>query len=400
MDKISLIFIFQAAGLVMGALFGLLTKHLNRQLMLTALLTMMSVASLLIPWSQRLSHLYLYNGIFGMGAGAWINAKNVWTIELWQHRSAPVLQLSALMFGVGSILGPLIDDPYLIGHIKQLTVIDNTPIDGLTGAVGNDSAGSFDVNVTVIEDQRLHNVRSPFVICAIIQIIGPILLIIMYFLRKYEKGGDKYMEIEDRADIERKATIARIPYLKFSIIALVSLFLAFHMSSEQNTQQFSATFFQDIQMKLTASKSAEVVSAMAVANTVGLAVSVLVSAVGVRPQYMITYHLLFIFAGLNILFLDETSELLLYVGSLLLSYGFSAVYPAVFALASRYIDVTDTIGTVFMVSSVVLNLFLPFVIGLYIEVYVYVLLVSIAANLAITVIVFIFLQQLINKYCK
>ncbi|CAG2111937.1 unnamed protein product [Medioppia subpectinata] len=278
MDKISLIFIFQAAGLVMGALFGLLTKHLNRQLMLTALLTMMSVASLLIPWSQRLSHLYLYNGIFGLGAGAWINAKNVWTIELWQHRSAPVLQLSALMFGVGSILGPLIDDPYLIGHIKQLTVIDNTPIDGLTGAVGNDSTGSFDVNVTVIENQRLHNVRSPFVICAIIQIIGPILLIIMYFLRKYEKGGDKYMEIEDRADIERKATIARIPYLKFSIIALVSLFLAFHMSSEQNTQQFSATFFQDIQMKLTASKSAEVVSAMAVANTVGLAVSVLVSS--------------------------------------------------------------------------------------------------------------------------
>ncbi|CAG2106501.1 unnamed protein product [Medioppia subpectinata] len=118
----------------------------------SALLTMMSVASLLVSWSQRLSHLYLYNGIFGLGAGAWINAKNVWTIELWQHRSAPVLQLSALMFGVGSILGPLIDDPYLIGHIKQLTVIDNTPIDGLTGAV--DKRNHHKKKQQIVKNQR------------------------------------------------------------------------------------------------------------------------------------------------------------------------------------------------------------------------------------------------------
>ena len=137
---------------------GFLLKYLNRQLLLTVLLCSMTVSSLLIPFSQRLWHLYLYNFILGLGAGAWINAKNVWIIELWHHRSAPVLQLSGLMFGIGSILGPLIDDPYLTGHYIHTT-----------RALNNETIA---VNETLIENQRLHNIRSPFIICAIIQVIG------------------------------------------------------------------------------------------------------------------------------------------------------------------------------------------------------------------------------------
>lgn len=113
----------------------------------------MSISCILIPYSQRLWHLYVYNWIYGFGSGAWINAKNVWTIELWSHRSAPVLQLSGLMFGVGSILGPLIDDPYLTGHVIP-------------------SNGSVLLNMTQIEEDRMHNIRSPFLITASIQMIG------------------------------------------------------------------------------------------------------------------------------------------------------------------------------------------------------------------------------------
>lgn len=114
----------------------------------------MSVSFLLMPFSQRLSHLFLYNWIYGFGSGAWISAKNVWIIELWAHRSAPILQLSGLMFGIGSILGPLIDDPYLTGYVQM---------------AANATSG---LNLTAIEDQRKHNIRSPFIITASVQLIG------------------------------------------------------------------------------------------------------------------------------------------------------------------------------------------------------------------------------------
>ncbi|XP_054161856.1 sodium-dependent glucose transporter 1A-like isoform X2 [Oppia nitens] len=387
MDRVSLIFVLQSAGILTGSLFGLLFKHVNRQLVLTGLLVLMSLSTLLIPFSQRLWHLYYYNYAFGVASGAWLNIKNVWTIELWNHRSAAPLQLSSLMYGLGTVLGPLIADPYLTGHNNNNTI--TTTIITTNGTLV----------VVDVEEDRLHKIRSPFVICAIIELIGPILLIIMYFLRKYEKTDDNYEEIDDQRDIDRKASVTGIRHLRPALIALVAVFLAFHMSSEQITQQFGATYFQDIPLKLTASQSAELVSAMAVADTVGLAVSVFIANI-VSPHYMLSYHLFIIFVALNILFLNESAQWLLYAGSLSLAYGYSAVYPSVFALISRYIDVTDSVCTIFIISSVLLNLFMPLIIGLYIEHYVHVLMMSVSFNLAISIIVFIFTIQLINKYCK
>lgn len=221
----------------------------------------------------------------------------------------------------------------------------------------------------------------------------------MYFLRKYENFDQKYERILDQTDVDKKNSVKKHKHLKLALIGLVSLFLAFHMSSEQNVQQFGSTYFQDIELKLTASESAEVISAMFFANTVGLAMSVVI-AYRVRTQWMIGYHLLLIFIALNILFLTEFSRHQLYVGSLLLSFGFSAIYPSIFGYISQYIDITDRIGTVFTIASGSLNLFVPFLIGLYIEEFTPIFLLSISFNLAISIFVFIFLIQLINKYCN
>ena len=68
----------------------------------------------------------------------------------------------------------------------------------------------------------------------------------MYFLRKYEKHEQSYEPILDQKDVDRKLFFKRQKHLKPALVALGSLFLAFHMSSEQNTQQFIATYFQVI----------------------------------------------------------------------------------------------------------------------------------------------------------
>ncbi|CAG2181536.1 unnamed protein product [Oppiella nova] len=46
-------------------------------------------------------------------------------MEIWQHRSGPVLFLAQLMLGVGFTIGPLIDKPYLTGDLTSGATDDN-----------------------------------------------------------------------------------------------------------------------------------------------------------------------------------------------------------------------------------------------------------------------------------
>ena len=55
----------------------------------------------------------------------WFVSFYMWIMEIWQHRSGPVLFLAQLMLGVGFTIGPLIDKPYLTGDLTSGATDDN-----------------------------------------------------------------------------------------------------------------------------------------------------------------------------------------------------------------------------------------------------------------------------------
>src|SRR5882724_6566954 len=77
----------------------------------------MGMSTILVPYSLNLYHFYLCDFGYGLGSGVWFSAYNVWVQEIWEQRSAPVLQLSQFMYGIGTIFGPLIDKPHLTGEL-------------------------------------------------------------------------------------------------------------------------------------------------------------------------------------------------------------------------------------------------------------------------------------------
>ena len=76
---------------------------------------------ILIPYSTHLWQIYLLVWISFFGAGATDIGNQVWLIEMWQKKCGPFLQMSGFAYGVGIILGPLIDKPYLSGHNANIT---------------------------------------------------------------------------------------------------------------------------------------------------------------------------------------------------------------------------------------------------------------------------------------
>jgi MFS family permease len=117
-----------------------------------------------VPYSYKLWTLYLNFWWFGFGSGAWNIALNVWIIEMWKQNSAPFLQLPQFMYGIGIILGPLLDKPYLIG--EQVLDSVKTNISNSTELPFNNMTDIFTAN------DRRSNLKKPFFICGIIQIIG------------------------------------------------------------------------------------------------------------------------------------------------------------------------------------------------------------------------------------
>src|SRR5690349_3923579 len=116
----------------------------------------------MIPHSS-LYFLYVCGFIIGIGGGSWDSTFNVWIIEIWQQNNGPILQLSQFAYGIGSIIGPLIDKPFIVGDNSQ----DNQ---------------HPDPNI-----KRNALLSTPFAIIGGIQLLGALLMSVMFYIRKYEK---------------------------------------------------------------------------------------------------------------------------------------------------------------------------------------------------------------------
>jgi len=182
-------------------------------------------------------------------------------------------------------------------------------------------------------------------------------------------------------------------------IVLFSVFMAFFCVSENTYLRFGATYYQYIPLKLTASKSAEIVSAMATSYTIGRGISVLI-AIKIKPQIMIGYHFVILITSIIILFFGQNSITLIWIGSLTLSFGFSSVFPAIFSFISRYLIITDRIGTILVFSSTSITIFAPLVLGPYIEKFSPIYIITIVTNISISILLFIIILYIIRKTNK
>ena len=124
---------------------------------------------------------------------------------------------------------------------------------------------------------------------------------------------------------------------------------------------------------------------MAIVYTMGRAFTVLIS-MKLKPQTIITYHTFILMMSLVILFFGHDSYKTLLTGSLIMSFGFSAILPAIFAFVGQYIELTNRMGTVIIFNCGILNSFVPFILGSFIEIY---------PNIFLTIILLIFIIALV-----
>ena len=219
------------------------------------------------------------------------------------------------------------------------------------------------------------------------------MLIIMYFIKKYENKSKNLITSNNE-----KVTklFDRKPELRTIVIVLAAIFLAFYVSTEAIYTQFAPTYFQYIPLHFSAQQSAAVVSAMSLTYTISIGISSLV-AVRVGPKAIILTYFVVLFAALLTLVFGQNSSVLLWIGSLTMSFGLSPIYPSIYALVGQNMRLTNRIGTILFFCSETLNLLVPFLLGTYIDKYPKVFIWSILSNITTIFVIFIFILFIIRR---
>ena len=374
MERVSVSNTFGSIGYLCGSLFGFLYKRLNRQMTLIVLLLAISIAITVMPFAPNLLALYFCSFVTLSGGGAWNAANGVWLIEMWHKSSPPVLQFSQFMYGLGCILAPLLVKPYLTGELAS-----NSTIVPIVSTTTLSTITSTEINKAI---DRRALLKTPFMINGLIQSLIPIVLFIMFFVKRYEyiKPNLKRKEsvedlsstgvenFDDNGSVTSESTQV-IPRDSDSLrrdrrlnIVLIAIFLATYTTVELSHFSYSSTYYQFISLGITAREAAEIFSIMASSFTIGRCVSALI-AIKLKPKVMIGYHFFVIFVALIVLYMGLKSDRLIWLGNVIIGFGFSAVFPAIFAFAEEYIKINDKISTILIFSSASLNLFTPFILG-------------------------------------
>ncbi|CAG2103427.1 unnamed protein product [Medioppia subpectinata] len=396
LDWVSLFTTFETAGFFLGTFVGLLYKYVNRQLTMALTFILMTVASAVIPLYPNLWVLYLGAFMIGIGSSCYVAASTVWIIELWRGRPIPILQIFEFWFGIGEILTTVALKPYVVG---ETTATINQTYAQHVGPKQTMLNSQY-YSETVVVNRRARLMIPTLVIGASILAI-PISLVVLYFVRPYKTPTNMVKEDASSVDnnnkhdnnnvsnesqhmvklFDRKDTPRRLARLCFA------LWFSIHLSFEMVFLKFCVAYFQYSPLHVPVETGTQILSTGVTVYTVGLALNIFY-VYKFNLNYVLAVHYLCVIVGTILLVPAQHSLPCLWAASIMLLYGFSAMFAGIVTFTERYLNMTNQLSTLFMMIRSVFNLVTPIVVGRYLQNYTQIFIIFEFAYLGISLVMF------------
>lgn len=363
---------------VVATTVGWFYRWINRQLVFVIFITIHSVSTILVPHMGSLPPLLSVIVFYGIASSVWDSCFSTWLVEMWPQSNSAILQSSQSMYSIGTIVGPLLVSFYVYGEL------DNPSNNATARALPMPIIGNLST-LNITPEQRESFLSLPFALVGFLQSIGAICLFAAYIIQPYRKpseehgannkddGGDLSTTVrsihaaspQTTTSAKRKAKRSqRQVDFYWPKVFLISICVASFNSCEVNYFYFSPTMFQYLDIRLSAAKSAHLLSTLSTTFAIGRVLSVFVS-LHVIPDVMIAFHLTVVAVSQMLLYIYRDNELLIFVFTALLGYGFSAMWAGLFAFTERHIGLSERVGSVFCLLIGFLNLVAPMAISKY-----------------------------------
>ena len=116
------------------------------------MVTCIAVTVAFMPHYNFLALFFTFLTFNGIGGGSWDSSNNIWLIEMWPKHNGPIMQFTQFMYGLGTIVGPILVSPYVHGDPDNSTETANT--------------------TDITPEERIKELTLPFAVTGTIQIIG------------------------------------------------------------------------------------------------------------------------------------------------------------------------------------------------------------------------------------
>ncbi|XP_054161682.1 uncharacterized protein LOC128959703 [Oppia nitens] len=363
---ISLQTTFETVGNTLGTFVVLTYKWLNRQIVMAIAFIMMSVLYACTPLLTSLWQLYLIAFLFGVGSTVNISGYIVWTIELWQHRSAPVLQFNAVGFGIGSIIVTAVMSMYTTGNIEP------------------------DKPLVPVDVRRDRLTVPSIVLCSVLAIV-PILSLVIYIIKPYKMPENisvsnvsdnnntvdsNRMEMDENHSRQQQHNQQTTDLKLFDdprsprilMRVLFTLWFGAYTLLETVFLKFAVTYYQYSPHRLTAPEAGHMYSIATLVFTVCKVVNI-VLAMYLSINTVVYIHYTLLVAGIVLLIFGHWYLTVLWMASCVLMAGCAPLFSLSFSFTSQYLTFSNTMSNVFLFCRGLLLLITPYIIGQFINDY-------------------------------
>ena len=266
----------------------------------------------LVPYCKSLNQFLFTQVIVGTASAGVDVSVNAIILDVWKNKSNSYMQAVCFCFGLGSVFGPLLVEPY-IREVQPITTLHKYPS---SSTVSDSVSGTSHIVI-------------PFWIAAFGTAKMASVQFLAYWRTRKVQQYEKLQTMKNYEDPKPSTHISTF-YLR-SVVVLGALLLCFEGGLELNTFNYLQTFAIHLPRRLTKSSAAFLNAILNSAFTVSRLLAIFISTkVSTRKMLIINFILIMIGNGLMVMV--NYSVIFLYIGVLVIGYGFGSTYPVCITL--------------------------------------------------------------------
>lgn len=349
---------------------GILYARVNFQVATSLIFVMASLFTLLVPFAMTLTFLLALFVVNGVCLGFFEAGASVFMIHLWGKEAANFIQVLQLMYGVGSLIAPLMAQPFLTTAPEHLITLSNT-----TDTQQHDTALQLIYPYSILAGFMAFNA----IFSLVIWIFYPDTP--THPSRKLAEGSTEEVDEQPEEMIETKSDMAvqiEIPsksetdiehygVWKILTIVLAIIFMHVYFGLQVSFGSYLMTYAVNCDLKLSKTTGALLTTLYWTTFTVTKVGAIFfVNCLGHEVSILLSLGLMMI-AGSFLLPLANHDATSLLAGVALEGIGVSSIFGCMFGHMEDYFQVTDTIASLMAMSSVLGELSFPLLISHFIE---------------------------------
>lgn len=334
-------------GLLGSLLGGKLYDTYNVQTMSILMMLMACVTVLMIPLSGSLPLAHVMVFFYGISSGAFDTGANVWIIQLWPENSSPALQVFHLAFGVGCLVAPLIAEPFLsaAGHSSLTNLTTTTNVSEYTTS-----------NDTALDESRIY---YAFGIASAFHLVLVVAMVALYLI----DNADVMQEV---AGCKKESSEEEVRFSRI-LLALLSAYVCVYVALECTTSQMLTAFAVKSELHLSKSVASRVAAVYFFCFASSRLAAALVTIRMSPFRMLVLSHVVLVVAAAVFVVWGATDGAVLWACSALMGIGQAPVYAAVVAWTVAYINISNKMMSIVIITAGIGALSPPLLVGQFLD---------------------------------